>query len=53
MISSTNNLGFIFLAYILVQGDNKQVSEEIEAFRKLASNLKASPPNQPGAVDER
>lgn len=46
-----NNLGFIFLAY--VQGDNKQVSEEIEVFRNLASNLKASPPNQPGAVDER
>jgi hypothetical protein len=39
--------------YLLVQGDNKQVSEELEAFRKLASNLKASPPNQPGAVDER
>ncbi|XP_062156748.1 acyl-CoA-binding domain-containing protein 3-like [Alnus glutinosa] len=36
-----------------LMGDNKQVSEELEAFRKLASNLKASPPNQPGAVDER
>ncbi|KAE7999694.1 hypothetical protein FH972_004099 [Carpinus fangiana] len=36
-----------------IVGDNKQVSEEIEVFRKLASNLKASPLNQPGAVDKR
>lgn len=39
--------------YLLVQGNNTQVYEEIEAFRKLASNLKAPPLNQPGAVDKR
>jgi hypothetical protein len=39
--------------YLLVQGDHKHVLEEVEAFRKLASDLKTFPPMQPGAVDER
>lgn len=34
-------------------GDHKHVLEEVEAFRKLASDLKTFPPMQPGAVDER
>lgn len=34
-------------------GVNKQDPEENLVFSKLASTLKALPPNQPGAVDER